>query len=84
MVAERLQDIIEIYRFNESDSSFTSSCVLQFDEDVVTIKGLSSGISTEDAKGLRDYLVGLGIRELRYERRRVTGTLYKVVKLKGA
>ena len=77
MGAERLQDIIEIYRFNETSTTFSSSCVLIFNRDGVYIKGLYGKIGLEDARTLREYLRDCGVKEVRYERRKGRGTLDK-------
>ena len=84
MGAERLQDIVELYRFKEGDGTYSSSCVLKFDGDVVTVKGLSLGIDIQDWKELYSYLQSIGVSKAMYERFKGDNILLKEVMIKGA
>jgi len=77
MASEPLSPLIEIYRFNEANNTYTSLCILIFNKHRVTIKGLSSPIDLKDSKELADYLINKGVTKVYYERRKLSGTLYK-------
>ena len=77
MSAERVQDIVEIYRFDETSLTFSSSCVLIYCKNVVTVKGLASGITRSNWKELRAYLRKSSVYKLVYDRRKSNITLHK-------
>ena len=68
MGAERLQDIIEIYRFKEDGSTYSASVVLVYDGDTAVVKGLCEAIDTEDWKEVTDHLRSNGVRYMQYTR----------------
>lgn len=84
MAAERLLGEVELYRFNEHNNTYSSSCVLVYNDDVVEVKGLSSKMTTSDWRELWQHLYKAGVSYALYERRKSWGVLYKKVKIKGA
>jgi hypothetical protein len=78
MSAEKLSDTIEIYRFKEQNNKYSSICILVYDGSTVTIKALPSSIDIEEGRELRRHLVLNGVTKCYYERRKPTGTIYKL------
>lgn len=68
MGAERLQDIIEIYRFKEGFGTYSSSCVLVYTGDEVVAKGLSALIKPSDCRELAEYLLAKGVSTFSFVR----------------
>jgi hypothetical protein len=68
MAAELLHGKVELYRFNEANGTYTSSCVLVYNDDSVTIKGLAKKITRIEWKELYDYLISKDINKALYER----------------
>tara|TARA_R110000772_G_scaffold131083_2_gene239354 strand:+ start:107 stop:388 length:282 start_codon:yes stop_codon:yes gene_type:complete len=64
MGAERLQDKIELYRFNENKGTFTGVCTIIYDRDKAFIKGLHGTISTDDKRELEEHLRLNGVKEV--------------------
>lgn len=58
-----------IWRFGEGGGTYHASCVLVFDGEVTTLKGLSSPITKEDVKELRRFLKSRGVCTVRYKRK---------------
>ena len=81
MAAERLQDIIELYRFGEGNGTYTSNCILQYTFKTVLIKGLTKGISIADVRELTSHLRALGMTKGTWERHKGTKILYKSFKI---
>jgi hypothetical protein len=69
MAAERLQDIIELYRFGEGNNTFTSICTLVYNRDVVHVKGLANPMTLPDWRELKAHLIEQGVKEITWERR---------------
>ncbi len=61
--------ITGIWRFGEGSGTYHSSCVLVFDGSVATVKGLSSPITKEDIRELKEFLKSRGVDTARYKRK---------------
>ena len=77
MAAQRLQDIIELYRFGETATTFTSSCNLIYSDKTVHIIGLGVGITRADWRELKQHLKTQGITSATWERRTPEQTINK-------
>jgi hypothetical protein len=84
MSAEQLHGRVELYRFNEANDTYSSSCVLNYNGDTVVVKGLSSRITNADWRELYNYLQQIGVKNVIYDRRKAGRTIPKSVKIKGA
>ena len=78
MGAERLQDIIEIYRLNENKGAFTGICTIIYDRDKAVIKGLHGTISIKDKRELEEHLRLNGVSEVYF----VHNKRFKAYKIK--
>ena len=83
MSAELLYGVIELYRFDEYNNTYSSCCVLVYkDKKKVEVKGLDNRITTKNWKELYAYMQKKGVRVVEYERRRKNGVvLQKVVNI---
>lgn len=63
------ETIVEIYRFNETPTTYSAFTVLIYSDDSVTLKGLNDPISRSDAKQLIGYLKSKGIKSIDMKRR---------------
>jgi hypothetical protein len=77
MASEKLDGDSELYRFKETETSFSGICVLVFKDNKVTIKGLCSKIDSGDRRELSEYLESTGVSECFYERRKASGVINK-------
>ena len=82
MSAELLHGKIELYRFNEAGGKYTSSCVLVFKGDSVTIKGLAKKINRAEWQELSIYLHSTGVKKALYERHKKGFIISKEIKRK--
>ena len=79
MASELLHGKIELYRFNELSGKYSSSCVLVFNDDHVTIKGLAKKITRDEWKELSIYLHTTNIKKALYERHKKGFIIYKEI-----
>ena len=79
MASESLNGKIELYRFNELGGKYSSSCVLVFKGDSVTIKGLAKKITRDEWKELSIYLHTTSIKKALYERHKKGFIIYKEI-----
>ena len=82
MVAEKLSDTIELYRFKEFNNTYSSICVLIYGDNKVVIKALPYTIGMDDVRELTEHLIDRGVLRCYYERRKGGQTLYKEWSLK--
>ena len=71
-----LEPVVWIYRFDENDGVYNSSCTLISAQDkTMIIKGLSGIISVREFGQLRKDLRDIGVEEVLYKRRGVWKTV---------
>lgn len=68
MGSERIQDRIELYRFNEVGGTFSGICTIIYDGGNAFIKGLHGSVGISDLKELRSYLSSVGVIEVSFIR----------------
>ena len=84
MSSELLYGVIELYRFDEHNNTYSSCCVIVYKgKKRVEVKGLDNRITTKNWKELYAYMQKKGVRVVKYERRRRNGAiLHKVINVK--
>ena len=80
MTAQRLQDIIELYRFDEANGTYTGTCTLLYSNNVVEVIGLATGITRDNWRELMTHCREQGVTELIWDRKKGDKTLRKSVK----
>jgi hypothetical protein len=63
------ETIVEIYRFNETQTTYTAFTVLIYSEDTVVAKGLNDTVTLSDVRQLIAYLKTKGVKSIDMKRR---------------
>tara|TARA_R110000850_G_scaffold24625_5_gene71895 strand:- start:99 stop:344 length:246 start_codon:yes stop_codon:yes gene_type:complete len=79
MAAERIHDLIDLYRFKELNDTFTGICTLMYDRDTVFVKGLHGTYDFADRTELKEYLASKGIHKASYVKRRNGKDIYRTI-----
>jgi hypothetical protein len=63
------ETILEIYRFNETPTTYTAFTALIYSDDTVAVKGLNDAITLSDARQLIEYLKTKGVKSIDMKRK---------------